>query len=245
MDKGAHFFKCDFQVHTPRDINWTGRKFGFNPDQIPTLAEDEIVELNDERIQFAHEYLQKIRQAGLNAVAITDHHDMVFAKIIRKVAEEENVIFKQQGENNKIVTVFPGVELTLANPICQCILIFDSDFLDSNLDSILSILGITQSNKFEKLTIPTTRISTEHIADLKHLHKKLDEISYCVGKYILLPNVTDGGTSTLLRSGAQEHYKKMPCVGGYVDKGLSTGTGWLNKLNGGRSQFWKQSNRIN
>jgi len=24
MDKGAHFYKCDFQVHTPRDINWVG-----------------------------------------------------------------------------------------------------------------------------------------------------------------------------------------------------------------------------
>jgi len=24
MDKGAHFYKCDFQVHTPRDANWHG-----------------------------------------------------------------------------------------------------------------------------------------------------------------------------------------------------------------------------
>ena len=24
MDKGAHFFKCDFQVHTPRDEGWKG-----------------------------------------------------------------------------------------------------------------------------------------------------------------------------------------------------------------------------
>jgi hypothetical protein len=24
MDKGAHFVKCDFQVHTPRDANWDG-----------------------------------------------------------------------------------------------------------------------------------------------------------------------------------------------------------------------------
>ena len=23
-DKGAHFFRCDLQVHTPRDINWNG-----------------------------------------------------------------------------------------------------------------------------------------------------------------------------------------------------------------------------
>ena len=24
MDKGAHFYKSDFQVHTPRDSNWEG-----------------------------------------------------------------------------------------------------------------------------------------------------------------------------------------------------------------------------
>jgi len=23
MDKGAHFYRCDFQVHTPRDRQWT------------------------------------------------------------------------------------------------------------------------------------------------------------------------------------------------------------------------------
>lgn len=22
MDKGAHFYHCDFQVHTPRDLQW-------------------------------------------------------------------------------------------------------------------------------------------------------------------------------------------------------------------------------
>jgi len=26
MDKGAHFHKADFQVHTPRDPGWTGAK---------------------------------------------------------------------------------------------------------------------------------------------------------------------------------------------------------------------------
>jgi len=27
MDKGAHFYRCDFQVHTPRDIQWNGRTY--------------------------------------------------------------------------------------------------------------------------------------------------------------------------------------------------------------------------
>ena len=24
MDKGTHFYRCDFQVHTPRDTRWVG-----------------------------------------------------------------------------------------------------------------------------------------------------------------------------------------------------------------------------
>ncbi len=24
IDKGAHYHRCDFQVHSPRDLRWTG-----------------------------------------------------------------------------------------------------------------------------------------------------------------------------------------------------------------------------
>ena len=93
MDKGAHYQKCDFQVHSPRDIRWTGNKFGVNPAQIASLTDDEQKEIVNSRIEFAKEYLQKARDKGLNAIAITDHHDVVFAKIIRGVADEENLAF--------------------------------------------------------------------------------------------------------------------------------------------------------
>ena len=39
MDKGAHYYKCDFQVHSPRDINWTGTR-PLNEDERKTYAED-------------------------------------------------------------------------------------------------------------------------------------------------------------------------------------------------------------
>ena len=95
------------------------------------------------------------------------------------------------------------------------------------------MFGIVPSHELEKQTAPTERVTMEQIADLRHLHKKLDDQPLLKGKYILLPNVNDGGTSTFLRNGAHEHYKKMPCVGGYVDGALSISTGWLNKLAGG------------
>ena len=28
IDRGAHFFRCDLQVHSPRDTKWTGPAAG-------------------------------------------------------------------------------------------------------------------------------------------------------------------------------------------------------------------------
>jgi type III restriction enzyme len=177
MDNGAHFYRSDFQVHSPRDRGWTGNKFGVNPDALESLSAEQEKQITDDRIQFAKEYLLKARSAGLNAIAITDHHDVVSVKLIRKVAEEENQALIDASQFEKIITIFPGIELTLANPASQCLLIFDADFSDANLDSVINFLGITPSNEFEKSTIETQRISQEIINDLVHLHKKLDELT--------------------------------------------------------------------
>ena len=62
MDKGAHFYKCDFQVHTPRDAGWTGG--------------DAVTDT--ERKAYAGALVLACRQKGLGAIAITDHHDFAF-----------------------------------------------------------------------------------------------------------------------------------------------------------------------
>lgn len=233
MDKGAHFYKCDFQVHSPRDRNWTGEKFGVNLEDLESLTPEQKQQITDDRIQFSKEYLEKIRTAGINAVAITDHHDVNSVKLIRQIAEDENQAFIDSLQFEKVVTIFPGIELSLSNPASQCIIIFDSDFSDANLDSVLHFLGINPTNEFEKFTVETQRISQDIIHDLVHLHKKLDELNYCKGKYVLLPNIGNGSQHSILRQGFHEHYRKMPCVGGYVDKAISSDTGYLNKINGG------------
>jgi chromosome segregation protein len=241
MDKGAHFYKCDFQVHSPRDNQWTGNRFGFPSVDIATLTPIQIATLTTEREQFAREYLDKVRQQGLNAIAITDHHDIAFAKVIRKVAQEENAVFEVSGELHKKITVFPGIELTLDSPICQCLILFDADFPDNHLSSVLNTLGIAPSHEHEEQTAQVVRISSAHVQDLPNLHKKLDELPYCVGRYIILPNVNSNGGSTIFRRGGNATYKKMPCVGGYVDKALPTDAGWLNKTNGGDVNYGNKS----
>jgi hypothetical protein len=75
MDRGAHFHKCDFQVHTPRDPNWKG--------QGAVTA--------DERRQYASEFVAACREKGIQAVTITDHHDVVFFKYIRDAASLERM----------------------------------------------------------------------------------------------------------------------------------------------------------
>jgi len=241
MDKGAHFYRCDFQVHTPRDRGWTGNTFGVSVEALTALTAVDKQKITDDRIQFAKEYLDKARKAGLNAIAITDHHDVVSVKIIRKVAEEKNRVFINSSQFEKIIIVFPGIELTLANPASQCLLIFDADFSDSNLDSVLHFLGIAPTNEFEKFTIETHRISQTIINDLGHLHKKLNELGYCRGRYIILPHCGNEGEHTILRQGFHEHYRKMPCVGGYVDKLISDEAGYQNKINGGDINYGNKS----
>lgn len=241
MDNGAHFYKCDFQVHSPRDIAYTGQKYGVNPEEIENITSEQKEKIISERDQFAKEYLQKIRNVGLNAIAMTDHHDVVFVKHLRKIAEIENQEFKLNSEFNKIITVFPGIEMSLASPACQCIIIFDSDFSDSDLNSVVNFFGINPTNEFEKETTPTLKISHTIINDLVHLHEKLNELIYCKGKYIILPNVGKSGSDTIMRAGFHENYKKMPCVGGYVDKEISNDTGYQNKLNGGDVNYGNKS----
>ncbi len=99
-DKGAHFFRCDLQVHTPRDRNWIG--------------DDCVTDV--ERRAYAGQLVQACRERSLQGIAITDHHDMTFAKYVRRAAAEET---DQEGnllpEEQRII-VFPGMELTLSVP---------------------------------------------------------------------------------------------------------------------------------
>ena len=73
MDKGAHFFKCDFQVHTPRDARWSGG--------------DAVTDA--ERRAYAEELVLACRQKGLGAIALTDHHDFAFFPHVKRAAKDE------------------------------------------------------------------------------------------------------------------------------------------------------------
>src|SRR5689334_11817452 len=108
MDKGAHFYRCDFQVHTPRDQNWSGSN----------------AVTSDERRFYAESLIAAARLKGLAAIAVTDHHDMAFVPYVRRAAAEETAINGSQVLAEERITVFPGMELTLGVP-CQAIILLD------------------------------------------------------------------------------------------------------------------------
>lgn len=201
MDRGAHFHRCDFQVHSPRDANWDG----------PDCTSDE------DRRQYARSLIQACRDKGLDAIAITDHHDMLFARYVREAAREERDDRGQPLPADRRIAVFPGIELTLNVP-CQALLLFDSEFPDDMFGLALTALSIMPSSDEQSKTAQTKRL--ESITTLTMLKDELDKREFLRNRYIILPNVSQGGTDTLLRSGNGPKYASMPCVGGYLDGGI-------------------------
>jgi chromosome segregation protein len=219
MDRGAHFYQCDFQVHSPRDRQWVGA--------------DCVSE--EERKQYAASLIRACRDKGLDAIAITDHHDLCFARYVRDAARTEMDSNGKPIVPERQIVVFPGIELTLNVP-CQAILLWDATLPDDLFSLVLTALAITGAPAADAKTIETKRLS--HITTLTMLRDELDKHAYLRNRYIILPNVSEGGPDTLLRSGNAAKYASMPCVGGCVDGTIAQhGTGNNNIVDGKASEY--------
>ncbi len=201
-DKGAHWFRCDLQVHTPRDRNWQGAD----------CVSD------DDREAYAARLVAACRERGLQGIAITDHHDLAFVEFVRRAALEEVDDEGKQLPCERRLIVFPGIELTLGVP-CQALLLFDAEFPADLFSLAMTALAITPSAIAESKTTETLRLNT--IQSLRQLKEKLDDHTYLRDRYIIFPNVGENGQFSLLRKGLSGKYVEMPCVGGYVDGDLN------------------------
>ena len=220
MDKGAKFYKCDFQVHSPRDINWTGAA-AVTP---------------EERATYAAEFIAACRSCGLDSVAITDHHDTVFFSYIKAAAESETDETGKLLDEHLRIVVFPGMELTLATPPCQALLILDADFPAANLQVLTVALAIHPNDSAAEHHQTIQALTS--ITDLAHLYETLNAQQSLRGRFIVFPHVQDGGHKTLLRSGFHHQYASMPCVGGYVDGSVDKlGNGNVKILNGENREY--------
>ena len=209
-DKGARFRKCDFQIHTPRDANWSGP---FHP-------------ITD-RAKFADALVADCRRKGLHAIAITDHHDLCLQKEVKLAAAREQREDGSLYSDEDRLVVFPGIEFTLATPSCQALLISDPGLAEESLNLSLGALRLAPSPDSSAKTTLTqplhTDLSLEEIAKaLSGIRTNPEEsnptkFETFSGKFILLPNVKKGGHKPIIREGFHSYFAEMPCVGGYIE----------------------------
>jgi len=214
MHQGARFYRCDFQVHTPRDAQWTGAA---RP------------KTDDERAAWARGLIRACRTGGLDAIAITDHHDTAMYKYVRAAADAE------LGENGepippaRRIVVFPGMEITLSLP-CQVLVLFDADLPLELLDYLPGALGYAPAAADAPQAPQTVKLALTHPNEIS---EQLDKLSLLRGRYIVLPHVRENGHKTFLRSGFDAHYREFKGVGGYTDKEIpGPGTGARAILDG-------------
>ena len=219
MDKGAHFYKCDLQVHTPRDQNWNGQ--------------DAVTP--EERVRYAETLVNACREKGLSAIAITDHHDMAFIPFVSRAAEEETDFLGVTLPPEERLVVFPGIELTLGVP-CQALLILDANFPDNMFMPLLTALTITPVSDDQPRNGNVIRLNDIH--SFVALKDQLDKQSWLKDRYIIFPNVTGEGEFSLLRSGQMGKYIEMPCVGGFLDGSMDKLRAGPRGILDGRNKEW-------
>lgn len=229
----ASWRKCDFQVHTPRDANWQGaRTVGLGEDCEGKTAT--AGDVDADRARWADFFVEKCAQKGLEAVALTDHHEMVMVPYV-----QEAIARRKKVDGSFDLWLFPGMELTCHGGV-QALILFDADLSESWRNQVQQRLGIVTANLEEKAARSPARVEQLHFnyADLAGAIDSIhDDIK---GRYIILPNVSQGNSHTVLRDGHHLDFKRMPYVGGYVDNGqniTTLGSKNLKRLSGTNAKW--------
>jgi len=199
MDKGAHFYRSDFQIHTPRDRNWQ-----------PVVNRPKT---DEERLRYAQEFIAKCREVGIRAIGITDHDDVCFVKYFQSAAQNGTQKIEAINPEKQNPIVFPGVEIA-SKVGYQVIVLLDANADESLQHILLHTLGITPLIDSEE-TGPEPRAM--NFTTLKELDDLLKQRRELEGRYIILPHVGIDGYKTLAKKSLREVYSTMSCVGGYVE----------------------------
>lgn len=190
------------QIHSPRDASWSGRRpeegLGDNPSRSDIKAA---------RLKFCTEFLNHCIKEGLQAIAITDHHEGVYAYEMIEALEA----LKQTGPVD--LWLFPGMELTCKDS-CQALVVFDSDLPQVLFEKARSKLGLKADVEFlKKQGIPVVLLeyNCEELQDLLESDEELEN------RFIILPQAKPGGYKTAIRDGFHKRYNQFPYVGVYLD----------------------------
>ncbi len=213
----ATWRKCDFQVHTPRDPNWQGeRPIGLDEIIQETGVAATQADVDFARSEWANHFVDKCLEKGLQAIAITDHHELVMVPYVQR-----EIAARVSEGNSCDLWVFPGMELTAHGGV-QALIIFDADLKEEWWRQAQGKLGIVYASLDENASrSPRVTQLVCNYADIAH---EIDTIQGLQGRYIVLPNVSQGNNHTVLKDGAHVDFLRMPYVGGYLDRDQSIDT---------------------
>lgn len=200
--RGAEFRKSDLQIHSPRDAGWEGSR----PEDLMAVTPTKTIE--QARYDYCDRLIKKCLQEGVRAIAITDHHEGVYAYIAIE-AKKRLELFQDVD-----LWIYPGMELTFKDS-CQGLLIFDENLpqvLFEKARSKLSLPADCQPDNSKGILVQLLNI------DISELQGVLESDEELRNRFILLPHVKPGGHKTVVRQGFHKRFKDMPYVGGYMDK---------------------------
>lgn len=200
---GAEFRKSDLQIHSPRDAGWDGER---PEDKLNSLTDAQIIETRE---KYCKNFITKCVAEGLRAIAITDHHEGVYAYIAIQTKEK---MVAEQGQID--LWIFPGMELTCKDS-CQALILFDADFPQVLFEKVRNKLGLPADCVINNLKGIQVELIDKDIADLQPLLEADNELC---DRFIILPHVKPNGHKTVLRTGFHKRFKDMPYVGGYMDQ---------------------------
>lgn len=219
---GAVWKKTDFQIHTPRDFNWSGS----GPLPGGTLESEAA------RDEWADEFVGRCLEKGIDAIAVTDHHDVALYPYVARAIE------RSTAARDKI-WLFPGVEVTCQDAV-QCLILFDEG---TGHDVTLRIFGIMPRVATPDLNLgraPQADVCGKDIADF--IGSVMEDIAF-QGRSIILPHASKGGHKDILRKGFHPRFAELEVDGVYneqhYDK-LDKGT--LDKIYG-ESPEWGDRRR--
>ena len=213
----AFWRKCDFQVHSPRDPNWQGMRPVGEGDPVPTTGKAAtIADVDAERARWASEFVDACVNRDLKAVALSDHHEMIMIQYVR-----EEISRREENDPEFDLWLFPGMELTTRGGR-QCLILFDASISDQLCRAVRGKLGITDANlNMRDAKGPAV---TQIACAYPDLATEIETLNGISGKYIILPNVSQGGSNTVLRHGDHADFRRSPYVGGYLDQDQSIET---------------------
>ena len=194
---GAVWRKTDFQAHTPRDAGWRGS---------PPLAGGDAAK-EASRDKWADDFVAACLKRDLFAVAITDHHDIVFFPYV------ERAIARSADAKDKL-WLFPGMEIT-CNDSVQCLMLFDQGTPPEVLRRLFGLFPNVTEPPANSEQAPQTVLTGK---DIKEFLGATYEDRAFRGKSIVLPHASKGGHKDILRVGFHTRFADLAVDGVYNEK---------------------------